>query len=190
MPEADNNPPTSPATPPSPPPAPPPAPPSDSPSPGAEGARRVEESRSSTAPSDHSDGRRVIGDPDAPLTAMGDPSGEATNRLGGTIQSEPRPEDLPPDAKIAPIAEQVAPNQAAQAVGALPTPDEIAGIPQPAEGEKNPVSDGSDPKQFLSETSNQGPAADRAAAQSEVAADEARQNAEPARNTDGSLTEQ
>ena len=83
--------------------------------------------------------RTVIGDPRAALTPIGDPTGTVTNTpLGrGTIQKEPTPEELPPDVKIAPFAEQVNPNNAAQAVGAQPTPDKIAGVDQPREGEKN-----------------------------------------------------
>jgi hypothetical protein len=106
--------------------------------------------------------RRVTGDPDAPLTQVGDPEGQVTNRFGGTVQREAKPEDLPADAKIAPVAEQVNPNAASQAVGAAPTPEQIAGVEQPEEGEKNVVSDSSDSTQFLSPESDQHDEAERA----------------------------
>lgn len=59
--------------------------------------------------------RTTLG-PDADITPtrVGDPEGIFTNRVEGTIQREPTPEELPPDAKIAPVAEQLNPNGAAQ----------------------------------------------------------------------------
>lgn len=58
------------------------------------------------------------------VTPSGD--GTVTNTPGGvgTIQSEPTPEELPSDAKIAPLAEQLRPNGAAQAVGAIESEEE------------------------------------------------------------------
>lgn len=81
-------------------------------------------------------------------------AGKTTQRVEGTIQREPTPEELPADAKVAPLAEQVNP-RAAQAVGSLAQPEEIAGIPQPKEGGKNLVSDARDATQFLPEDSEQ-----------------------------------
>jgi len=73
----------------------------------------------------------------------------------GTIQREPTPEELPSDAKIAPVLEQVAPNQSALAVGALETPSAIANVDQPSEGQKIVTSDMSDAGQFLPELTEQ-----------------------------------
>lgn len=115
-----------------------------------------------TVPDKDGNDRRVIGDPNAPLTQVGDPEGKVTNRFGGTVQAEAKPEDLPADAKIAPVAEQVNPNAASQAVGAAPTPEQIAGVEQPKEGEKNVVPDASDSTQFLSPESDQHDEAERA----------------------------
>jgi hypothetical protein len=122
--------------------------------------------------------RDVIGDPNAPLTPTGDTAltehlnagntapaeGAVTHRLGGTLQREPTPEELPADAKVAPLGEQVAPNSAPIAVGTRPQPDQIAGVDQPQEGIKNIPSDGSQPDaaEYLSETSEQHDDADRA----------------------------
>ena len=108
------------------------------------------------------DERRIVGDSDAPITPLSDPEGKVSNRVEGTIQSEATPEELPADAKVAPLAEQVNPNAAAQAVGALETPDEIAGVEQPEEGEKNVTSDTSDSTKFLSPESEQSDEASRA----------------------------
>lgn len=109
-------------------------------------------------------------------TAIGDPSGVYTNRTDqqGTLQREPTPEELPSDAKIAPLAEQLSPNGAAQAVGALPQPTEIAGAKQPKEGEKNLVSDISDASQYLPEGSKQGDEAKRAVEDAGIDADRGR----------------
>lgn len=95
------------------------------------------------------------------ITVAGDPTGEVSNRVGGTLQREPTPEELPADARVTPIAEQVNPS-AAQAVGAAPQPESIAGAEQPKEGEKNVVPDTGDGSQFLSETSDQHDDAERA----------------------------
>jgi hypothetical protein len=96
------------------------------------------------------------------ITVAADPEGVTSNRYGGTNQREPTPEELPADAKITPIAEQVNPS-AAQSVGAAPQPEEISGVEQPQEGEKNVQPDMSDPTKLLSETSNQQDDAERAA---------------------------
>jgi hypothetical protein len=101
------------------------------------------------------------------IEVMGDPDGKVTNTPAGlgTIQREPTPEELPADAKVAPIAEQVAPNQAAQAVGSLPQPETVAGVEQPKEGEKSLPADGdtSDATRYLPEDSDQHEEAERAA---------------------------
>lgn len=106
-------------------------------------------------------------------TVIGDPEGVITNRpdLQGTIQREPKPEALPSDAKIAPLAEQVNPNGAALAVGAAPQPDTIAGVEQPKEGEKNVLPDMSDASVLLPEDSEQGDAVDVATGDAERFAD-------------------
>lgn len=87
------------------------------------------------------------------LEPLADPEGQRSNRFGGTIQSEPTAEELPPDAKIAPIAEQLNPNGAAQAVGAIETPDE---------GKKTLTEDMSDADEFLPKDSKQHEDADQA----------------------------
>jgi hypothetical protein len=160
--------------------------------PGEQAAADVATARTTTAPTtipgtDGRADRRVIGDPDAPLSPINDPTGRRSNRLGGTIQREPRSEDLPPDAKVAPIAEQVAPNQNAQAIGAKPTPDEVAGVPTEEEGEKNVVPDASDPTQFLPPNSTQHPLAERAAVRAKDAHEDAlaASPAVPAENPEG-----
>lgn len=107
--------------------------------------------------------RAVLGDPTVPPTPLSDPEGLVSNRIEGTIQREPTAEELPPDAKVAPIAEQLAPNAAPIAVGAREQPEEIAGVEQPREGEKNVTADMSDPTKLLSETSDQHDEAERAA---------------------------
>lgn len=96
-------------------------------------------------------------------TVIGDPDGEVTNRndLQGTLQREPKPETLPADAKITPLAQQVAPNTA-QSVGAPPQPETIAGVDQPTEGLKNVEPDMSDASKLLPEDSKQGDAVDYA----------------------------
>jgi hypothetical protein len=111
-----------------------------------------------------SDRNADLADANQHLEVVGDPDGKITNTPGGhgTIQREPTPEELPSDAKIAPVLEQVNPNSASQAVGALPTPDEIAGVPQPEEGEKNVVPDATDATQFLPPDSDQHEDAERA----------------------------
>lgn len=106
----------------------------------------------------------------APSKIVG--QGEVVNTSNGTNQSEPTPEELPADAKIAPRLEQIAPNQASLAVGALPTPDEIAGAPQPAEGEKLLTSDTSSAAAFLPENSEQVAEAKRAEERAKINAAE------------------
>lgn len=108
------------------------------------------------------------------VEVAGDPDGVVTNRYGGTLQSETTPEELPSDAKIAPVAEQVNPNAAAQAVGAQEQPAEIASVEQPKEGEKNVVEDASDATQFLPEDSEQHEDAERAAEDARRDADRGR----------------
>lgn len=104
----------------------------------------------------------------APLKGQG----EITNTQNGTIQREATPEELPADAKIAPVLEQVAPNQTSLAVGALKTPAEIGGIEQPEEGRKVVESDQSDATAFLAPSSEQTDKAERAQKQAEIDADE------------------
>lgn len=167
----------------------------DDTSPGAAAQQQVETSRLGSAPTtipagergneDGDEDRRVIGDPAAPLSAISDPSGKLSNRVEGTIQREPKPEDLPPDAKVAPQAEQLAPNAAPIAVGAREQPEVIAGVELPPEGEKNVVPDTSDPKQFLSPSSDQGDQADLAANIASDSADRASATAAPAINPEG-----
>jgi hypothetical protein len=105
--------------------------------------------------------------------ATADAKNEATARVGegkitntpsnqGTIQREPTAEELPSDAKIAPILEQVAPNQMSLAVGALATPSSIADVKQPEEGQKIVTEDMSDANQFLPAETDQGDDADYA----------------------------
>lgn len=111
---------------------------------------------------------RTTGEPfgdavEATPTVISDPEGVVSNRVEGTIQREPTPEEMPADAKIAPVAEQVNPNNAGQAVGAAPTPEEIAGVEQPGEGEKNVLSDASDVEAYLPPDSEQVEDAQRAA---------------------------
>jgi hypothetical protein len=105
-------------------------------------------------------------------TVIGDPEGIVTNRndLQGTIQREPKPEALPADAKITPLAEQVNP-RAAQSVGTLQQPETVAGVDQPAEGLKNVEPDMSDASALLPEDSKQGDAAEVANADAERFAD-------------------
>jgi hypothetical protein len=83
--------------------------------------------------------------------------GKVTNTPDGhgTRQTEVKPEDLPPDAKIAPVAEQQAPNQMAKAVGAIETPES-------GEGQKTLQSDMSDASALLPDDSDQQPLIDRA----------------------------
>jgi hypothetical protein len=102
------------------------------------------------------------GEPEQHITVAGDPTGKVTNTPNGagTLQREPKPEDLPSDAKVAPLAEQVNPANA-QSVGTAPQPEQIAGVDQPKEGEKNLVADATDAAQFLPENSEQGDEADR-----------------------------
>src|SRR5437868_2581093 len=87
------------------------------------------------------------------IEVIADPEGKVSNRVEGTIQSEPTPEEMPADAKIAPVYEQVNPNAAAQAVGSLPQPATIAGVDQPKEGAKSVPADGdtADVSQYLPE---------------------------------------
>jgi hypothetical protein len=108
-------------------------------------------------------------------TRVSDPTGEVSNRAGGTLQREPTPEELPSDVKIAPIAEQINPNANAQAVGAKEQPDEIAGVPQPREGEKNVKPDyGKNIDDLLPEDSGQSDDAARAVEDAERDADRGR----------------
>lgn len=111
---------------------------------------------------------------DRNLSTMGDEDGKVTNRVEGTIQSEPTPEEMPSDAKIAPINEQIAPNQASLAVGALAQPEEIAGVEQPEEGQKVVTSDMSKTAEFLSTESNQDEEAKLADEQAKRDADKAK----------------
>lgn len=89
--------------------------------------------------------------------------GITTQRVEGTRQKEPTPEELPADAKIAPAAEQIAPNQAAQAVGAIQGENE---------GKKTLDSDMSDATEFLPEDSKQHDEAERANARAKLRPDE------------------
>jgi hypothetical protein len=88
-------------------------------------------------------------------TPSGD--GKITNTADGhgTRQSEPTPEMLPPDAKVAPVAEQQAPNQMAKAVGAVETEDS-------GEGNKQLLPDMGDASKQLPDDSEQHDDAKRA----------------------------
>lgn len=108
------------------------------------------------------------------IEVAADPTGIVSNRVEGTIQREMTPEEYPTDARVAPIAEQLAPNSAPQAIGALPQPEEVAGVKQPEEGEKNVTSDMSDPTEQLPEDSEQEEEAERAKEDAERDADRGR----------------
>jgi len=139
-----------------------------------------EESKLSATNAEQGEGETgVLGDrPPAAedhIEVAADPTGERSNRVEGTIQAEPTPEELPSDAKIAPLAEQVNPRDAL-AVGAKPQPETIAGVEQPEEGEKNVLPDTSDPTNLLpdDEHSNQHDDAERAAEDAQRDADRGR----------------
>jgi hypothetical protein len=80
------------------------------------------------------EGQKAIekADKDPAATVTADPSGEVSNTSGarGTLQHEPKPEDYPASAKVAPPAEQLNP-ALSQAVGTASVP---------AQAERDPAS--------------------------------------------------